>query len=181
MDISDEVLGHLFDLELVVGHDDQVFDHGLEAVVVLLHVFDGEPLAQLQDELPVPIDQSAHFLIPEQFRLYINLDRRSVDDEFEKQQRRFILVLQVEHWYLMIALVQYSLALSVGEVLSLPRLGHDTQRLHRLRGDRVDLARFSFYLIYLRHPAEWNSSYFAAPIQLLVRSLVFSHYQHLRR
>ena len=45
--ICDKVLGRLFDLELIIGHDDRVLNHSLEAVVILLHIFDGESLAQL--------------------------------------------------------------------------------------------------------------------------------------
>ena len=39
--ICDKVLRRLFDLELIIGHDDRVLNHRLEAVVVLLHMFDG--------------------------------------------------------------------------------------------------------------------------------------------
>ena len=45
--ICDKVLGRLFDLELIIGHDDRVLNHSLEVVVILLHIFYGKSLAQL--------------------------------------------------------------------------------------------------------------------------------------
>ena len=113
MHVSHQVLRHLLDLELVVRNNHQVFYHHFEAVVVLLHVLDGQSLTQLQYQLLVPIDERTQLLICEEFGLDVDLHSCAVDDELEEEQCWLVLVLQVEDWDLVVPCVQDPLALPI--------------------------------------------------------------------
>ena len=61
--IGDEILGRLLDLKLIVCDYCVSFDHLREIVVTEAHVFDGQTLAQLQNQLLVFVDEVVEAMI----------------------------------------------------------------------------------------------------------------------
>ena len=143
MDIGNKVLVGFLNLELVVGHDEEVADQQAVVVVVRNQVFDRQLLRQLKHQLAVLAHELLAVLGSQRRRFVVDLRLGPKDCELEQLQHRLVLNLQIEHWDLVNAGVEQPFHLPIGEAPFLARVLHHSDGFQCLGSNQVPSAVLS--------------------------------------
>ena len=119
----------------------------------------------------------------QQFRLSVDLDTRPVDGELKSEQNWFILELEIEDRYLMVALIKVSFVGPVSEDTLATGLVNYAEGLHGLMSCLEQPRCLCFRLVKLSNLSEWNRWEHRASVsvaEFLVSFLLISYEKDLR-